>query len=164
MAHRTWPQFFIPDFSTIPTGDQNMKRVLTWLALSIFLTSSPGFAATQQDTKAKLINEYFSYIPMETMMAEMTQELSKQVPVEKRQQFIDTMTKSVRVDVLEKAARQSLAKHLTVAELQLFVDFIKHPEARSAMGKMKYYMADLMPVLQQELMRAIKANSSSAAR
>lgn len=140
-----------------------MKRAITLLALSICLTT-PTFAATQQDTKVALINEYFSYIPMKTMMDEMTLEMSKQVPAEKRQQFIQLMTKSVRVDVLENAARQSLAKHLTVAELQLFVDFIKHPEARSAMGKMKYYMADLMPVLQQEMMRAIKAASPPAAR
>ena len=29
---------------------------------------------------------------------------------------------------------------------------------------MKYYMADLMPVLQQEMMRANKANSPRAAK
>lgn len=140
-----------------------MKRIVTLLALSIFLTS-PAFAATQQDTKAKLINEYFSYIPMKTLMDEMTLEVSKQVPVEKRQQFIELMTKSVRIEVLEKAARQSFAKHFTVAELQLFVDFIKHPEARSAMGKMKYYMTDLMPVLQEEMRRAVQATWSPAAK
>jgi len=140
-----------------------MKRVLTSLALSIVL-ASPSFAATPQDTKAQLINEYFSHIPMKTMMDEMAVEVSRQVPADKRQQFIDVMTKTVRVDVLENAARQSLAKHLTVAELQLFVDFIKQPEGRSAMGKMKYYMADLMPVVQQEMMRAIKASSPPPAK
>ena len=135
-----------------------MKRILTLLALSIFL-AGPTFAASERDTKAALINEYFSYIPMKAMMADMAQEMSRQLPAEKRQQFIAVMTKRVRVEVLENAARQSLAKHLTVGELRLFVDFIKQPEARSAMGKMKYYMADLMPVLQQEMMRAIKATS-----
>lgn len=132
-----------------------MKRILTGLALSVFLID-PSFSATQLDTKNQLINEYFSYIPMKAMMDEMTIEIAKQVPADKRQQFVDTMTNRVRVNVLEKAARQSLARHLTVAELQLFVDFIKHPEARSAMGKMKFYMADLMPVMQMELMRAMK--------
>lgn len=140
-----------------------MKRILTLLALTIFL-AAPAFAANERDTKAALINEYFSYIPMKPMMAEMAQEMSKQLPAEKRQQFIDVMTKRVRVEVLENAARQSLAKHLTVGELRLFVDFIKQPEARSAMGKMKYYMADLMPVLQQEMMRAIKAGSPGDAQ
>ena len=45
-----------------------MKRAITLLALSICLASP--FAATEQDTKAAPINEYFSYIPMKTMMDE----------------------------------------------------------------------------------------------
>jgi hypothetical protein len=136
-----------------------MKRVFIWLALSFLLVSS-GFAATEQDAgeaKARLIDEYFSYIPMQRIVEETTLEIAKQVPAEKRQLFIDAMTKRVRVDVLEQAARQSLAKHLSVSELRMFVEFIKRPEARSAMEKMKYYMADLMPVVQQEMMRAIQA-------
>lgn len=60
----------------------------------------------------------------------------------------------MRLDVIESAARQSLAKHLPVSELEVFVAFIKNTEARSAMDKMKYYMADLLPVIQQELVRA----------
>ena len=136
-----------------------MKLVFTWIALS-FLLISPSFAVTEQDaaeTKAKLIDEYFSYIPMKRIVEETTQEISKQLPAEKRQLFIDTMTKRVRVEVLEQAARQSLARNLSLSELRLFVEFIKRPEARSAMDKMKYYMADMMPVIQQEMMRAMQA-------
>ena len=136
-----------------------MKAVFAWLALSLLLVS-PCHAVTEQDTaatKAQLIDEYFSYIPMRRIVEETAQELSKQVPAEKRQLFIDTMTKRMRVEVLEQAARESLAKHLSVSELRLFVEFIKRPEARSAMDKMKYYMADLMPVMQQEMMRAMQA-------
>jgi hypothetical protein len=46
----------------------------------------------------------------------------------------------------------------------MFVEFIKRPEARSAMEKMKYYMADLMPVIQQEMVRAIQAAPSQQAK
>lgn len=74
--------------------------------------------------------------------------------------FVETMGNRVRVDVLEQAARESLARHLSVAELRLFVEFIKCPEARSAMDKMKYYMADLMPIVQQEIIRAMQAQSA----
>lgn len=135
-----------------------MKRVFYWLTLSVLL-SSPVFAAPGQnpaDAKAQLINEYFTHVPMKRMMDETTRELAKQVPAERRQQFIDAMTRNVRLEVLEQAARQSMAKHLTLAELTMFVEFIRRPEAQSAMEKMKFYMADLMPVIQQELMRAIQ--------
>jgi len=143
-----------------------MKRILTLLALSIFL-AGPTFAASERDTKAALINEYFSYIPMKAMMADMAQEMSRQLPAEKRQQFIDVMTKRVRVEVLENAARQSLAKHLTVGELRLFVDFIKQPEARSAMGTTRERPP--LPALTASVPRAtsrsnIPSAASSAAR
>lgn len=78
--------------------------------------------------------------------------------------FVDTMGNRVRVDVLEQAARESLARHLSVAELRLFVEFIKRPEARSAMDKMKYYMADLMPIVQQEIIRAMQATPAQSAK
>jgi len=78
--------------------------------------------------------------------------------------FVETMGNRVRVDVLEQAARESLARHLSVAELRLFVEFIKCPEARSAMDKMKYYMADLMPIVQQEIIRAMQATPAQSAK
>lgn len=141
-----------------------MKRILHWLVLSLFL-ANPSFAVTEPDassTKAQLIDEYFSYIPMKRMLDEMALELSKQLPPARRQVFVDTMANRVRVEVLEQAARESLARHLSVAELRLFVEFIKRPEARSAMDKMKYYMADLMPVVQQEMIRAMQATPAQS--
>jgi len=143
-----------------------MKRVLLCLVLSLFL-ANPGFAVAEQDasgTKAQLIDEYFSHIPMKRMLDEMALELSKQLPPARRQMFVDTMGNRVRVDVLEQAARESLARHLSVAELRLFVEFIKRPEARSAMDKMKYYMADLMPIVQQEIIRAMQATPAQSAK
>jgi hypothetical protein len=152
-----WPEYF-----SNTQGEMSMKHVLTWLALSLFL-ASPSFAATEQDeAKARLINEYFSYIPMKKMMEDTTRELAKQVPADRRQLFIDAMTKNMRLEVLEQTARQSMAKHFTLPELEMYVEFIKRPEARSAMDKMKFYMADLMPVIQQELMRAFRATAAQA--
>ena len=113
-----------------------------------------AFEADTPEARAKLVDEYFTYMPMSKMMDEMVQEVSKQIPEPRRAQFIDTLTKNMRFEVIEAAARESIAKHLTVTELEVFVAFIKKPEARSAMDKMKYYMADLLPVIQEELIRA----------
>jgi hypothetical protein len=76
--------------------------------------------------------------------------------------LVDTLTKNVRIDVLEAAAKQSLAKHLTAAELRVFVEFMRQPEAQSAMDKMKFYMSDLTPVVQRELARAIQITNAPA--
>ena len=76
--------------------------------------------------------------------------------------LVDTLTKNVRIDVLEAAAKQSLAKHLTASELRVFVEFMRQPEAQSAMDKMKFYMSDLTPVVQRELARAIQITNAPA--
>ncbi len=133
-----------------------------FLALAL-IAATASIAVAEPDTpeaRAKLVDEYFTYLPMSKMMDEMVREVSKQVPEAKRQAFVDSMTKNIRLDVIETAARQSLAKHLTVSELEVFVAFIKKPEARSAMDKMKYYMADLLPVVQQEILRASRMSAT----
>ena len=134
-----------------------MKISTVFFLGCICLVAANPVAAFEADTpeaRAKLVDEYFTYMPMSKMMDEMVQEVSKQIPEPRRAQFIDTLTKNMRFEVIEAAARESIAKHLTVTELEVFVAFIKKPEARSAMDKMKYYMADLLPVIQEELIRA----------
>ena len=134
-----------------------MKTFCAILFTMLVVAGTTTSIAATEDTpeaRAKLVDEYFTYMPMSKMMDEMVQEVSKQIPEPRRAQFIDTLTKNMRFEVIEAAARESIAKHLTVTELEVFVAFIKKPEARSAMDKMKYYMADLLPVIQEELIRA----------
>jgi len=103
------------------------------------------------DSEPKVTPPSLVYTP-----SDLTSEVSKQMPPEQRSAFENALLKNVRLEVLETAAKESLAKHLTVAEINAFTEFMRRPEGKSAMNKMKYYMADLMPVIQQELMRAIK--------
>ena len=121
-----------------------------------------GLSADIPADKQQLINEYFKYVPMNKMLNEMAQEVASQMPPDRRKLFIDAMTKNLRVDVLEQTAKTSLAKHLTMDELRMYVEFIKRPEARSAMDKMKFYMADMMPVIQQEVLRSVKQSLPAA--
>jgi len=141
-----------------------MKLLAAFFVALTFLSVPASINAAEPDTpeaRARLVDEYFSYMPMSKMMSEMVQGVSKQVPENQRPMFVDTLTKNMRFDVIESAARQSLAKHLTLSELELFVEFIKHPEARSAMDKMKFYMADLLPVIRQEVIRASQMTATA---
>src|SRR5436190_24146175 len=99
--------------------------LLRRVALTLLICSH-GFALAQSDTaeaRARLVDEYFTYTPLKKIIDDMAREIARQVPEAQRQQYIDTLTKNVRVDVLEAAAKQSLAKHLTVSELKVFVEF-----------------------------------------
>ncbi|MDH5180185.1 MAG: hypothetical protein OEZ39_17170 [Gammaproteobacteria bacterium] len=135
-----------------------MKKFSVFIVLFFSLTHF-NTAVAQTDTleaRTKLANEYFRILPMQKMMTDMAKEISKQLPPERRAEFEELIIKRVRIQHLENEAKKSLIKHLTQKELELYVEFIKRPEGRSAMDKMKYYMADLMPVIQVEIRSAIQ--------
>jgi hypothetical protein len=71
------------------------------------------------------------------------------------------MTNAIRWDVLERAALSSLVRNLTVQELNALADFMESPHGRSAMKKMGAYTADVMPIVQQELIRAMQQMESA---
>ena len=130
------------------------------IGLSLIVAMScAGTAAAQTDTpeaRVQAVDRYFKEVSMRDMMAEMVVEVAKQLPPDQRAAFETALLKNLRLEVIETSARQSLARHLTVEEMDTFTEFLKRPAGKSAMGKMKFYMADLMPVVQEEIVRAIK--------
>ena len=125
----------------------------------IVAMSCAGIAVAQTDTpeaRTQAVERYFAEVSMREVLTDMVKEVSKQLPAERRSMFEDLLLKNLRLDVVEAAAKQSLARHLTVVEMDTLTEFMRRPEGKSAMGKMKFYMADLMPVIQTEMMRAVK--------
>ena len=136
-----------------------MKFRATVLVVLLVIGSTAVAQTDTPEERAKAVESYFREISMRDLMNDMVKEVSKRMPPEQRSAFENTLLKNVRLEVLETAAKESLARHLTVAEINAFTEFMRRPEGKSAMNKMKYYMADLMPVIQQELMRAIKLSA-----
>jgi hypothetical protein len=64
------------------------------------------------------------------------------------------MKEFVNYDVINNASIESMAKHFTIAELSALADFYELPVAKTAMQKMGVYMAEVMPVIQAEMLRA----------
>ena len=128
-----------------------MKILVSAIALTF---SSISFAA-DTTAKEKAIDEYFQIMSIKDVHQEMIQEITKNMPPEKKKFFTEALNSNFDFQRVESAAKQSLAKHLTLVEIQVFVEFMKRPAAQSAMKKMKYYMADLMPVMQDEIKKAI---------
>src|SRR5690554_1806522 len=127
------------------------------------LLSACDFGATVEDTpqnRAELVERYFELVSLDQMLNESVSEIASGLPAEQRLDFIEFMTKELRFDLLEIAAKQSFAKHMTVQKLSVFIEFMEKPEGKSAMEKMKFYMADITPVLQGEIIRAIEKHQS----
>jgi len=131
-----------------------MKRIL--MAIGILLICQLALAEELPDTPGNRLaaaERYLEVVPMDEMIADSVKKTSMNLPENQRRAYVNFMMQSVRVDVFGRAAVASMARHFTVRELNALADFYGSPEGRSVMKKFGDYMADIMPVLQQELQR-----------
>ena len=140
-------------------------RSMLVAALVAGLHFAPVVSAMKDTPEARLaaVDKYLAILPLREMMREMTDEIAKQVPEAQRAHFFDVMNNKIDIEKVEAVARESLAKHLTLAELNHLVAYVEAPEGKSAMNKMKYYMGDVMPVMQGEIRRALSENPPPSA-
>jgi hypothetical protein len=116
----------------------------------------PALAQDTQETRQAAMERYLRAVPMARMMEDTYSEMAKQVPPEKRDEFVSAMRKLVSVDKIEDIARQAMLKTFTTNELNALADFYSSEHGSSAMRKFGSYMADIMPPLMQEIQRAVQ--------
>ncbi len=107
-------------------------------------------------SKLGVIEKYLQIVPIHELMDDMALKVSRTLPKEKRRMFVELMTKKIDMKLIETAMINSMCKHYTFKEIEALNNFYSQPEGRSVMKKMGDYMADLMPVIQSEIMRAAK--------
>jgi hypothetical protein len=87
--------------------------------------------------------------------------MAANVPADQREQFKQLMTEDLDIAALSKAMTDAMVKHFTTDELKALADFYGSPIGKSAMHKMGAYVADLMPAIQAEMIKAqAKLNQS----
>jgi hypothetical protein len=87
--------------------------------------------------------------------------MAANLPPDQREQFKKLMTSQLDIAALTKAMIDSMVKHFTTDELKALADFYGSPVGKSAMQKFGAYMADIMPTIETEIMKAqAKANQS----
>lgn len=107
------------------------------------------------EARQKAVDRYFKAISFHELRQEMFDEMSKRMPDKMSDEIFQRMINKINWDLIESAAKESLKKHMTAEEITVLAEFVEQPAGKSAMKKMKFYMADLMPVLQQELYRVV---------
>jgi hypothetical protein len=130
------------------------------ISLALLLASAcigiPAQAQDTMDTRQVAMQRYLRAVPMAKVMEDTYAEMAKQVPPEKRTEFIAAMRKVVRVDKIEEIAKRSMLKTFTTDELNALADFYSSKDGASAMKKLGVYMGDIMPPLMQEIERAVQ--------
>ncbi|MDD9900361.1 MAG: DUF2059 domain-containing protein [Alphaproteobacteria bacterium] len=133
----------------------NIKTIVS-LILFVLIAAAPALATEDTpEARAKAAAAYLEIVPMSTMLEKMAIEISKNFPKEKRDSFIELMTKHVRADHMENIAKDSMVKHFTVGEIEALRNFYGSPEGRAVMDKMGLYTADIIPAAHAEVKRAM---------
>ena len=135
-----------------------MKMILTSL---LVLVVGPVWAL--DDTPANREQEaarYLQVTPPKEMMSDMAEQMAKSVPQDQRDSFKALLMKHLDMAALTKAIKDAMIKNFTADELKALADFYGSPVGKSAMKKFGAYMADVMPSVQSEVMKAqASANS-----
>jgi hypothetical protein len=135
-----------------------MKKILIIITL---LVASSTYAV--EDSPANRLREAERYVtatPPKELFADMAQQVAKTLPPEQRENFKATLTKNLDISALTKAMKDAMVKNFTADELKALADFYGSPVGKSAMKKFGSYMADVMPVVQAELMKAMAKTNS----
>jgi len=78
-----------------------------------------------------------------------------------REQFKQMRTAELDIPALTKAMTDAMVKHFTTEELKALADFYGSPVGKSAMQKFGAYIANVIPRMQAEIMKAqAKLNQS----
>lgn len=133
-----------------------VASLLLLLVSSFWIDVSAADIPDTHGNRLAAARHYLEAVPMKDMMRDMVMESAKNLPENVRPAYVQFMTKAIRVDVMEGAALASMAQHFTVKELNALADFYGSAEGRSAMKKFGAYMADVMPMIQQEMLHAQK--------
>ena len=127
-----------------------------WLAVFLLLgTASAAFAL--EDTpqnRIQQVDRYLASVPTQELMADMMTKMAKGMPEGQREPFLSMMTQHLDFNAIKKAQRDAMVKIFTAGELGALADFHASPAGKSAMRKMGDYMAELMPVMMTEVMKA----------
>ena len=130
------------------------QKVLVLLILTVCASSPVLSAPDTPETRRKEAERYLQVSPPKALFEDMADKMAATLPADQREQFKKVMTTQVDIAALSKAMTDAMVKNFTTEELKALADFYGSPVGKSAMQKFGAYMADIMPVMQAEIMKA----------
>lgn len=137
-----------------------MKKIA--LVLLCTLLALPALAV--EDTKANREQQAARYLlatPPKEVIDDMTDQMAKTMPPDERAAFKSILA-LIDIEAVTKIMKEAMIKNFTADELKALADFYGSPAGRSATKKQGSYMVDVMPGLQQEVVRAVSKAAQAA--
>lgn len=131
---------------------------LTRSIVAVFLVLLSTTAWSEDDLEARYVaaQRYLDAVPLDRLMDDVFTNVAKQLPENKRADFIADAKAALNTESLEKIAFAAMVKHFTTEELNALADFYGSKVGASIVSKFGLYMADIMPPLQAEVRRALQ--------
>ena len=139
-----------------------MQKQIFALAILALCTSTFALGATDTpETRRREAERYLQATPPKAMFEDIADKMAVNLPPADREKFKQMLTSQLDIQALTKTMTDAMIKHFTTEELKALADFYGSPVGKSAMRKFGAYMADLMPTIQTEIVKAqAKANQS----
>ncbi|TXH78063.1 MAG: DUF2059 domain-containing protein [Thiothrix sp.] len=123
--------------------------------LSIFAITTLAFALEDNvDNRQSQAQRYLEANPPKAMAQALADQTVSMLPEDKQKPYLEMLTKHLDLEVINQSMQASLVKHFTANELEVLANFYSTPEAQTALAKMDKYMAEVLPVLQNEMLKA----------
>jgi hypothetical protein len=106
------------------------------------------------ETRIIEAQRYAATTPADELFANATESMAMNLPPDQRPRYRALMNKHLDVDRLTQVMIDAMVRHFTTDELSALADFYGSKEGKSAMAKFGPYMADVMPIIQAEMLKA----------
>lgn len=130
-------------------------KVTHLLLCGVLALATPLLAVEDTpENRAKEAEKFFEAASPRDLLMEMAAALATSVPDGEKQKFKEMLAKHLDYDAFTKNVKEAMARHFSVAELTALTEFYKTDAGKSAMKKMGAYTAELMPLVQTEILKA----------
>jgi hypothetical protein len=135
-----------------------MKTLVLIMILAMFTDTAFAIEDTVENRNMEA-EHYLSVNPPKEMLQDVAKQVALNYPPEKREIFIKIITQYYDVGAVTKSVKETMAKVFTADELAAMAEFYGSPVGMSAMKKLGAYLAEIMPTIQAETLKAVaKAN------
>ena len=125
--------------------------------LFLALTSSAVAIDDTPENRVKEAEAYLQAVPAKELVDSVTEKMASSIPEGQRDLFKSMMTKHLDVNALVDAEKAALVKVFTAGEIESMKNFYGSIDGKSVLKKMGSYMAEIMPTVQSQIMKAAQA-------
>lgn len=118
--------------------------------------NSAATVADSNEDRVMATKDYLKVVPVENMAHDMLAEMMKNIPQEQQSEAEAVLKQALEPEFLESITLETMPKHFTTKEIKAMSKFYSSPEGVSILKKFGGYMADIMPAIQNQVMKAIQ--------